>query len=47
MLTVEFSVGDSAKNVFHSNCENTVFDVKHLIGCKVDNPEVQRVIAVF
>ena len=36
------SVGDSAKNAFHSNPENTVFDAKRLIGRKYDEPEVQR-----
>ena len=36
------SVGDSAKNAFHSNPENTVFDAKRLIGRKYDDPEVQR-----
>ncbi|KAJ8473540.1 hypothetical protein ONZ51_g7803 [Trametes cubensis] len=35
-------VGDSAKNAFHSNPENTVFDAKRLIGRKYDDPEVQR-----
>lgn len=35
-------VGDSAKNAFHSNPENTVFDAKRLIGRKVDDPEVKR-----
>jgi molecular chaperone DnaK (HSP70) len=30
-------VGDSAKNTFHSNPTNTVFDAKHLIGQKMDN----------
>ncbi|KDQ61847.1 hypothetical protein JAAARDRAFT_105965, partial [Jaapia argillacea MUCL 33604] len=35
-------VGDSAKNAYHSNPENTVFDAKHLIGRKVDDPEVKR-----
>ncbi|KAH9834447.1 heat shock protein 70 [Rhodofomes roseus] len=35
-------VGDAAKNAFHSNPENTVFDAKRLLGRKVDDPEVQR-----
>ncbi|KAI0744749.1 heat shock protein 70 [Earliella scabrosa] len=35
-------VGDSAKNAFHSNPENTVFDAKRLIGRKFDDPEVKR-----
>ncbi|KDQ54535.1 hypothetical protein JAAARDRAFT_49176 [Jaapia argillacea MUCL 33604] len=35
-------VGDSAKNAYHSNPENTVFDAKRLIGRKVDDPEVKR-----
>ena len=37
-----YSVGDSAKNAFHSNPENTVFDAKRLIGRKFDDPEIQR-----
>ena len=40
--SVARSVGDSAKNAFHSNPENTVFDAKRLIGRKFDEPEVQR-----
>jgi molecular chaperone DnaK (HSP70) len=36
------SVGDAAKNAFHSNPENTVFDAKRLIGRKMDDPEVKR-----
>jgi heat shock protein 5 len=36
------SVGDSAKNAFHSNPENTVFDAKRLIGRKIGDPEVKR-----
>jgi molecular chaperone DnaK (HSP70) len=36
------SVGDSAKNAFHSNPENTVFDTKRLIGRKMDDPEIVR-----
>ncbi|KAI0063058.1 heat shock protein 70 [Artomyces pyxidatus] len=35
-------IGDSAKNAYHSNPENTVFDAKRLIGRKMDEPEVQR-----
>ncbi|CCM02108.1 uncharacterized protein FIBRA_04185 [Fibroporia radiculosa] len=35
-------VGDAAKNAFHSNPENTVFDAKRLIGRKVDDPEIKR-----
>ncbi|KAJ3486400.1 hypothetical protein NLI96_g4262 [Meripilus lineatus] len=35
-------VGDSAKNAFHANPENTVFDAKRLIGRKIDDPEVKR-----
>ncbi|KAH9856363.1 heat shock protein 70 [Lenzites betulinus] len=35
-------VGDSAKNAFHSNPENTVFDAKRLIGRKFEEPDVQR-----
>ena len=36
------SVGDAAKNAFHTNPENTVFDAKRLIGRKMDDPEVKR-----
>ncbi|GBE87109.1 78 kDa glucose-regulated protein [Sparassis crispa] len=35
-------VGDSAKNAYHANPENTVFDAKRLIGRKFDDPEVKR-----
>lgn len=35
-------VGDSAKNAYHSNPENTVFDAKRLIGRKTDEPDVKR-----
>ena len=36
------SVGDSAKNAFHSNPENTVFDAKRLIGRKMDDQDIVR-----
>jgi heat shock protein 5 len=36
------SVGDAAKNAFHTNPQNTVFDAKRLIGRKMEDPEVQR-----
>ena len=36
------SVGDSAKNAFHSNPQNTVFDAKRLIGRKFDDPELLK-----
>ena len=39
---VSFSVGDSAKNAFHSNPENTVFDAKRLIGRKMDDQDITR-----
>ncbi|TFK47237.1 heat shock protein 70 [Heliocybe sulcata] len=35
-------IGDSAKNAYHSNPENTVFDAKRLIGRKMDDLELQR-----
>ena len=35
-------VGDAAKNAYHSNPENTVFDAKRLIGRKTSDPEVKR-----
>ncbi|THH11508.1 hypothetical protein EW146_g8019 [Bondarzewia mesenterica] len=35
-------IGDSAKNAFHSNPENTVFDAKRLIGRKAGDPETKR-----
>lgn len=36
------SVGDSAKNILHSNPKNTVFDAKRLIGRKMDDNELKR-----
>ena len=39
---VRRSVGDAAKNAFHSNPENTVFDAKRLIGRKTNDPETKR-----
>jgi molecular chaperone DnaK (HSP70) len=38
----ETRIGDSAKNAFHSNPTNTVFDAKRLIGRKIEEPELQR-----
>ncbi|KDQ30032.1 hypothetical protein PLEOSDRAFT_24018, partial [Pleurotus ostreatus PC15] len=35
-------VGDAAKNTYHSNPENTVFNVKRLIGRKMDDPDIKR-----
>jgi molecular chaperone DnaK (HSP70) len=36
------SVGDSAKNAFHSNPANTVFDAKRLIVRKMDDQDIVR-----
>jgi heat shock protein 5 len=35
-------IGDSAKNAFHTNPTNTVFDAKRLIGRKINEPDLQR-----
>ncbi|CDO93699.1 unnamed protein product [Kluyveromyces dobzhanskii CBS 2104] len=35
-------IGDSAKNQAASNPQNTIFDVKRLIGLQYDDPTVQR-----
>ncbi|KAH9033559.1 heat shock protein 70 [Lactarius hengduanensis] len=35
-------IGDSAKNAFHTNPTNTVFDAKRLIGRKIGEPDLQR-----
>ncbi|KAF6760079.1 heat shock protein [Ephemerocybe angulata] len=35
-------IGESAKNAFHSNPRNTIFDAKRLIGRKLSDPEVQK-----
>lgn len=36
------SIGDSAKNAFHTNPKNTVFDAKRLIGRKMNEAAVKR-----
>lgn len=42
-LTIKDSrVGESAKNAFHSNPQNTVFDAKRLIGRSMDDPNMKR-----
>ena len=46
-ILVACSVGDSAKNAFHSNPENTVFDAKRGIGRKFSDAEVQEDIKHF
>ncbi|KAJ6526552.1 heat shock protein 70 family [Mycena vulgaris] len=35
-------VGDSAKNAYHSNPQNTVFDAKRLIGRKMNDEDMKR-----
>ncbi|XP_050221178.1 luminal-binding protein 4-like [Mercurialis annua] len=40
-------VGEAAKNQAASNPENTVFDVKRLIGRRFDDPEVQKDIKML
>ncbi|KAF8637742.1 hypothetical protein AX17_002601 [Amanita inopinata Kibby_2008] len=35
-------VGDSAKNAYHSNPSNTVFDAKRLIGRRMDDQDMKR-----
>jgi heat shock protein 5 len=34
--------GDSAKNAYHTNPKNTVFDAKRLIGRKGDDADIKR-----
>jgi heat shock protein 5 len=35
-------VGDSAKNAYHTNAKNTVFDAKRLIGRKMDESDIKK-----
>jgi heat shock protein 5 len=37
-----YRVGDSAKNAFHSNPTNTVFDAKRLIGRNMDDQNMKQ-----
>ena len=39
----EKMIGESAKNNTSINCENTVFDIKRIIGRKYDDPDLQKV----
>jgi molecular chaperone DnaK (HSP70) len=41
-LPIFSSVGDAAKNAFHSNPQNTVFDAKRLIGRKVNDADIAK-----
>jgi heat shock protein 5 len=40
-------VGDAAKNQLTANSENTVFDVKRLMGRSWDDPSLQKDIKTF
>jgi molecular chaperone DnaK (HSP70) len=42
MLTFSLRIGDAAKNAFHQNPKNTVFDAKRLIGRKMDEDSIKR-----
>ncbi|CUA77851.1 78 kDa glucose-regulated protein homolog [Rhizoctonia solani] len=35
-------IGEASRAAFHTSPAQTVFDTKHLIGCKYDGPEVKR-----
>ena len=40
-------VGESAKNQVNMNPENTIFDIKRLMGCRFSSPEIQKEIKPF
>jgi len=40
-------IGEAAKNQASMNPENTIFDVKRIIGRRWDDPEVQRDVKIF
>jgi hypothetical protein len=42
LVSPKARIGDSAKNAFHPNPTNMVFDMMRLIGHKMDDPETQR-----
>lgn len=41
-VTSSRRVGDAAKNAYHTNPRDTVFDAKRLIGHRFDEPDVKK-----